>query len=120
MNNEPAIKGEPVAWMEKDEFDDFINGHRSKLYGYIVYRYNPMEGVREDYRPDMEGAIPLYTAEQLHPANTLTNDDCECLEGLMGMYWDLAFKEGSQDINLSEQANDVLCSFRAILRKAQE
>ena len=60
--------------------------------------------------------IPLY----LHPAKTLTDEDCECLEDLMGMYWDLAFKEGSQGINLSEQANDVLCSFRAILRKAQK
>ena len=67
------MNNEPVAWMEKDEFDDFINGHRSKLYGYIVYRYNPMEGVREDCRPDMEGAIPLYD----HPAKTLADEEID-------------------------------------------
>ena len=50
MNNEPALKGEPVAWM-------------SSVNGETVYvGYEPADGWL---------AIPLYT----HPAKTLTDEE---------------------------------------------
>ena len=57
MNNEPTASGEPVAWMFR---------------GYL-YEKDPSDWTVHEH-PDLP-VIPLYTAEQLHPAKTLTDEE---------------------------------------------
>jgi len=53
------MNNEPVAWMDKE----------TGCFVYSQYDYEDLDEYGKD------GLIPLYTAEQLHPAKTLTDEE---------------------------------------------
>jgi hypothetical protein len=94
---------EPVVWMLKTK----------KGLGAIVWNEEDLEKEKQlfkDWEWDCE-VVPLYTAEQTHPAKTLTDEEiidfinAFCTD--MGDYWDL-------------NENNAIPMITAILRKAQE
>jgi len=95
------MNNEPIAWMDKDSncysSKHLKNSHNIKQFFYI----------------------PLYTAEQLHPAKTLTDEEIiNIIERLIAKWTD-EFKNYENDSDEPEE-NKLRDDVFAILRKAQD